>query len=85
VANTLITLYGKQGSLDPEISDDFRAGDVRHCFADTSAAEELLNFEPEVGFEAGMRELVGWGQERSASDNFEEAYSELESKGLLEE
>jgi nucleoside-diphosphate-sugar epimerase len=43
--------------LDP-IHDDPRPGDVRHSHADVSKAAELLGYEPEVGFEAGLRRTV---------------------------
>ena len=43
--------------LDP-IHNDPRPGDVRHSHADVSKAAELLGYEPEVGFEAGLRRTV---------------------------
>ncbi|ADQ67270.1 nucleoside-diphosphate-sugar epimerase [Halogeometricum borinquense DSM 11551] len=83
IAETLIDLYGKSDELEPEIANDFRQGDIRHCYADTSRAAELLDFKPSVTFEEGMRELVEWGREQDAQDNFEEAHAELEDKGLV--
>jgi len=43
--------------LDP-IHDDPRPGDVRHSHADISKAEELLGYEPSVGFEEGLKRTV---------------------------
>jgi len=85
IANTLIELYGKADTLEPSITGDFRAGDIRHCYADTTKAERDLGFEAEVDFETGMRELVEWGREQDAEDNFEKAHEELEEKGLVGE
>jgi dTDP-L-rhamnose 4-epimerase len=85
VAETLIDLYGKADELDPEIANDYRQGDIRHCYADTTQAAEKLGFEAEVGFEEGMSELVEWGRQQEAEDNFAEAHSELEEKGLVSE
>ncbi|WP_256545646.1 NAD-dependent epimerase/dehydratase family protein [Halobellus inordinatus] len=85
VAETLIDLYGKSGELEPEIANDYRQGDIRHCYADPSKAAEELGFEAETGFEEGMRELVKWGREQDAEDNFEQAHEELEEKGLVGE
>lgn len=82
IAETLIGLYDKGEALSPEITNDFREGDIRHCYADTSKAEQLLDFEPQVSFEAGMRELVEWGRTQDAEDRVEEAHAELEEKGL---
>jgi dTDP-L-rhamnose 4-epimerase len=85
IAETLIDLYGKGDDLEPAIADDFRAGDIRHCFADTSRAEAVLGFEPEVSFEEGMEELVAWARDQDPDDNFEMAHEELEQKGLVGE
>ncbi len=43
--------------LDP-IHNDPRPGDVRHSHADISKAEELLGYEPSVGFEEGLKRTV---------------------------
>jgi len=83
VARTLIDLYGKTDELAPEIADDYRQGDIRHCYADTTHAAETIGFEAEVGFEEGMRELVAWGAEQNAEDNFERAHEELAEQGLV--
>ena len=85
IAETLIDLYGKSDTLSPEIANDYRQGDIRHCYADTTTAADALGFEAEVGFEKGMRELVAWGREQEAEDRFEEAHAELEEKGLVGE
>jgi dTDP-L-rhamnose 4-epimerase len=85
IAETLIELYGKSDQLQPEIADEFRQGDIRHCFADTDRAAQELGFEAEVGFQEGMRELVEWGEAQRATDRFSEAQIELEEKGLVNE
>lgn len=85
VAETLIDLYGKGDELTPEIANDYRQGDIRHCYADPAQAADELGFEAEIGFEEGMRELVEWGREQDAEDNFEQAHEELEQKGLVGE
>jgi len=82
IANTLIDLYGNEDEVDPEVTNEFRAGDIRHCYAETETAENLLNFEPQVSFEEGMRELVAWAREQDADDNFDEAHQELQARGL---
>lgn len=83
VAETLVDLYGKSGELAPELTNEYREGDVRHCFADTTKASDALGFEAEVAFEDGMAELVRWGDDRDATDRFEEAHTELEERGLV--
>lgn len=85
IAETLIDLYGKSETLSPEIADDHRAGDIRHCYADITRAKELLGFEPQVDFEEGMRRLVAWGRDQDATDQFEKAHDELAEKGLVDD
>jgi dTDP-L-rhamnose 4-epimerase len=67
---------------EPETRQEFRAGDIRHCFADPSRAREELGFEAKVSFEDGMRELAGWLQGQQARDLVEEATAALASRGL---
>ena len=68
--------------LAPEVKNVFRAGDIRHCFADISRVRELLSYEPAVDFAQGMRELVGWLAESTALDRVDEATSALAERGL---
>jgi dTDP-L-rhamnose 4-epimerase len=54
-----------------EVLHKFRAGDIRHCFADISRIQSAIGFEPRYRFEDGVRELVAWvaeqqGQTRSS-------------------
>jgi len=43
--------------LDPRYEDP-RPGDVRHSHADVSKASELLGYEPEVEFRAGLKRTI---------------------------
>jgi dTDP-L-rhamnose 4-epimerase len=67
---------------EPEIRNAFRAGDIRHCFADIDRARALLGYEPAVTFEDGMRELVEWLGAQTAVDRVAEATAALEERGL---
>lgn len=69
-------------AIEPQIVNKFRAGDIRHCFADISKARRLLGFEPKVRFEEGVRELIGWVSQQTASDKVADATSELAARGL---
>jgi dTDP-L-rhamnose 4-epimerase len=68
--------------IEPEITGKYRVGDVRHCFADISRAERVLNFRPQVEFEDGLEELVEWLQTQVAVDRVEQATAELSARGL---
>jgi dTDP-L-rhamnose 4-epimerase len=80
VARTLAQGLGKE--IAPEIVSQFRAGDIRHCYADTRKAERLLGFQPRVGFAEGMAELLAWVRQEQAVDHMEQARAELAGHGL---
>ena len=80
VAAALTVVLGKE--IEPELTGKFRAGDIRHCFADATLARETLGFEAEVGLDDGMAELAGWLEGQVATDRFDEAAAELTDRGL---
>jgi dTDP-L-rhamnose 4-epimerase len=65
-----------------ERNEHYRAGDIRHCFADVSRAEELLGFRARVTFEEGMGDLARWLADKEAVDHVETATRELFERGL---
>ena len=67
---------------EPEIRNEFRAGDIRHCFADVTRARELPGFSAAVRFEDGMTELASWLAGQEADDRVAEATQALSSRGL---
>jgi len=83
LAETLIKLYGKS-NLQPYVSNEYRKGDIRHCYADIQKAHKLLNYEPTVSPEDGFNELVEWAKahEWGAVDLFDKALRELKEKQL---
>ncbi len=84
VAETIAKIYGRDGKgIQPEITNKFRKGDVRHCFADISKIKSKLGFAPKVSFEEGMKELTMWAGHAEAVDKFDKAAEELRSKGLV--
>jgi dTDP-L-rhamnose 4-epimerase len=68
--------------LHPDITGDYRVGDIRHCFADISKAERVLGFKPKVNIKDGMKELADWLEDQLAVDQVEKAAEELKSRGL---
>ena len=69
-------------SIEPEIAGQYRSGDIRHCFADTTRARALLGFEAGVRLEDGMADLVQWVAEQEADDRVDQATAELHARGL---
>lgn len=68
--------------VEPERSELYRSGDVRHCYADTTLAREVLGFEARVPFAEGMADLLGWLREQEAVDRVATATKELAARGL---
>lgn len=77
------TLAGAlETSLAPELTGKHRAGDIRHCFADISAARRLLGYQPRVRFAEGVKELVSWLRGQQPRDRVDAAAAELSRFGL---
>jgi dTDP-L-rhamnose 4-epimerase len=71
------------GDIEPQILNQFRAGDIRHCYADVTKARQLLGFEPRVPLEEGLVDLLTWVREQTAVDRFAQVEKELSEKALV--
>ena len=80
VAELLAQSLGK--NIKPTITQKYRAGDIRHCYADLTKARSLLGYEPQVTHEEGFRELAAWLQAQQAEDKAETMLNELSAYGL---
>jgi dTDP-L-rhamnose 4-epimerase len=81
VAERLAAAIGCE-DVEPEVTERYRVGDIRHCFADIGKARRILGYEPQVGFEDGLAELAEWLEGQIAHDRVTEASAELASRGL---
>jgi dTDP-L-rhamnose 4-epimerase len=79
----LLSQHLTGGNVPPQIQNQFRAGDIRHCYADLSKSRRILGFEPTISLETGLADLLTWVREQSAHDHFAQAEGELTSKDLL--
>jgi dTDP-L-rhamnose 4-epimerase len=80
IAQVIARGLGKE--IEPEVVNQYRAGDIRHCYADTQLANELLGFRAEIPFEAGMEELLAWLEGQEAADSVDAAREALVARGL---
>ncbi|MBI2678511.1 MAG: SDR family NAD(P)-dependent oxidoreductase [Candidatus Koribacter versatilis] len=80
VAQTLAQTLGRE--VASEFTGKYRAGDIRHCFADIGRARRTLGYQPRHSFAEGIRELAEWLRAQSAEDRAAEAAAELEHHGL---
>jgi dTDP-L-rhamnose 4-epimerase len=82
IASTLARLVGKD-DIAPQITGQFRKGDIRHCVADTSNIRGALGWVPHTDWEASLREIIAWSISAPRSDNFDQAADELRAFGLV--
>jgi dTDP-L-rhamnose 4-epimerase len=82
VADLLAKELGWTGGF--EVTRKFRAGDIRHCFADISHIRQSIGYEPRYLFEDGVRELVAWvRQQQAAEGSSRDADQQLAAYGLV--
>jgi dTDP-L-rhamnose 4-epimerase len=83
IARTITRLVGATG-IEPEITGEFRLGDIRHCTADTTKAAELMGFSPLVDWEESLGEIIEWSRsEKLVETDRKRAHEELERRGLV--
>jgi nucleoside-diphosphate-sugar epimerase len=63
VNELVATLNDLLGTEIEPVHDDPRPGDVRHSHADISKAEELLGYEPQIGFKMGLENTIEFYRE----------------------
>ena len=70
--------------LEPHLTSEFREGDIRHCFADTTRAQALLNFKASTPRDAGLAELAAWAADQRPGESTEAANDELRARNLIQ-
>jgi dTDP-L-rhamnose 4-epimerase len=80
IASTLAQALGT--AIEPEVRNEFRAGDIRHCFGDPVRVEAALGWSAQTPFADGMAELVEWLAGQRAVDRVDEATAALARRGL---
>jgi dTDP-L-rhamnose 4-epimerase len=69
--------------IEPELTGKYRAGDIRHCFADITKAKEILGYVPRIELEEGLQDLAAWLEGQVAYDRVAESRNELAARGLM--
>ncbi len=82
VARAIARAMGR-ARVGPEITQQARAGDIRHCFADIAHARATLGYQPHRSFEDSLGELAAWVERQRAVDLVAQARRELEERGLV--
>jgi dTDP-L-rhamnose 4-epimerase len=79
IAETIAQTFGDNA---PTVTGEFRAGDIRHCFADISMARNVLGYFPSIPFAEGIKALLEHVKNERWEDNSEIAEQELIKRGL---
>jgi dTDP-L-rhamnose 4-epimerase len=82
VALRIAAMLGRAG-VQPRILGQYRAGDIRHCYADISLAHKFLDFEPQVGLDEGIKSMAEWLEGQLVEDRSALATRELAARGLV--
>ena len=82
IAEHLKTYYKSNSEL--RITGDFRLGDIAHNKADISKAKSILNFNPDISLEEGLRDFCDWVMTQEVSDDkYQISLNEMEESGML--
>ena len=81
IAEKVGKVLGKS-HIEPEITGKYRVGDIRHCYADISKAQNVLGYRPKVTIEDGLADLAEWLKGQTAQDRTQTMREELASRGL---
>lgn len=69
--NTLVTILQKligTNLIPTHVAD--RKGDVRDSLADISKAKKILNYQPQVKIEEGLKHTVAWFKKQTVTGNY---------------
>ena len=66
------------------VTGHYRIGDIRHNFASTNRAREIIEFEPKISLMAGLQLFAAWVQTQPLPiDGLAAANSEMSALGLM--
>ncbi len=68
--------------IEPQITEKFRVGDIRHCFGNISKIRKS-GYQPKISIEEGMQELLEWAKREHARDYVDSAWKELDNFNLV--
>lgn len=68
--------------IQPHLLNQYRPGDIRHCFADIFRARQVLGYEPRIALRAGLLELASWLDEQLLVNEVGKANTEHIAWGL---
>jgi len=82
IANMLVDAF--EGKVRPEVTGQYRLGDIRHCYADLSEIRAKLKFEPQMSLKKGIEEFANWVLSQPLpEDGLDKANAELKKRKMM--
>jgi dTDP-L-rhamnose 4-epimerase len=81
IAKTLANALGLK--IEPEVTGQYREGDIRHCFADIAKIRSRLGWVPGQSLGDEAASLAAWVQSQQVVDGVEKARVDMERRGLV--
>jgi dTDP-L-rhamnose 4-epimerase len=81
IALSLAAVLGK--NIQPQITNKFRVGDIRNCFADITLIKEKLGWTPKWNFEYGVKTMTDWLIAEKDNAKKTDSIEELNQMGLV--
>ena len=83
-ANLLLEQYtARTPTQKAQVVGKYRVGDIRHCYSDTSKAQQSLGFSTQIGLADGLADWMSWATVQNAQDFSKRAEAELAVRSLL--
>lgn len=82
VAKLLCQIMGSD--IVPHVTGEYRVGDIRHNFANTSRLEEVAGFRAKVSLHSGMERFCDWlSTQPIPADMLDKANAELRARKMM--
>lgn len=82
IANMLVDCF--DGKIRPEVTGQYRLGDIRHCYADLTNIRSALGFQPQVSLQEGLAHFAEWVLSQPLpEDGLDKANEELKKRKMM--
>lgn len=72
------------GTVEPNVTGQYRVGDIRHNFASISRLTKVTRFAPAIGLEEGLKRFTDWvSTQPIPEDLLDTANAELKARKLM--
>jgi dTDP-L-rhamnose 4-epimerase len=81
LAKKIIDISGVESKIIN--TKQYRMGDIRHCIANVGKAKEIINFNPKISINEGIKLFIDWAKnQKEYTDLTDSANTELKKYGL---